>query len=287
MLGGEERTLRVRRLKGGISSAVHAVQINDRLGEPRQYVVRRWTAGEDGAATSGSSEVRREAAVLTGLAGAGLPAPRLVATDADGRHCSHPTLVMTRLPGRLLLRPTDPEDWLRQIAQLLPRIHAAGVPAPPVELWLDRADLQVPDWSSDDGLWRAAFDLVQRTAPSGERCFIHRDYQQFNLLWTDSELTGVVDWVWSSTGAPDIDVAHCRLNLTVLYSAELAGRFLDQYETVSGRRVEPWWDIAGLLVYLPGWGSFLQRQAGDRLRVDYPGMHRRMEAALRAALERA
>ena len=33
VLGGDERSLRVRRLKGGISSAVHAVEIVDSAGE--------------------------------------------------------------------------------------------------------------------------------------------------------------------------------------------------------------------------------------------------------------
>ncbi len=203
--------------------------------------------------------------------------------------CSHPTLVMTWLPGRMLLGPADIGDvagWLRQQAELLPRIHAADVPAPDVDLWLDLAALEVPAWSTDDGLWRAAIELVQGPAPAGDWCFIHRDYQPFNLLWTGATLTGVVDWVWSSYGPPDLDVAHCRLNLTVLYSADYAARFLEHYQAVAGRRVEPWWDVAGLLVYLPGWGSFLQEQAGSHLTVDYAGMHERMETTLRAALAR-
>jgi hypothetical protein len=50
--------------------------------------------------------------------------------------------------------------------------------------------------------------------------------------------------------------------------------------------VEPWWDVAGLLGYLPGWDSFLQRQAGRRLTIDFAGMHARVEASLRAALDR-
>jgi Ser/Thr protein kinase RdoA (MazF antagonist) len=194
---------------------------------------------------------------------------------------------MTRLPGRMLLRPTDPDDWLRQMAAQLPRIHAAKVDAPPAQSWVDPADLTTPpDWSSDDGMWQGAFDLFHSGPPDGDRCFIHRDYQQFNLLWTGQSLRGVVDWAVSSYGSPDIDVAHCRLNLTVVYSAELAARFLSRYEAIAGRRVEPWWDVAGLLVYLPGWGSFLQRQAGHRLTIDFAGMHERVEASLRAALAR-
>jgi aminoglycoside phosphotransferase (APT) family kinase protein len=284
VLGADENTMRVRRLDGGITSAVHDVAVLDAKGEPRHYVLRRYTGTDH---ESPAADVRREAASLTRLATSELPVPRLVGVDAEAEHCSAPALLMTRLPGRILLRPADPDDWLRQMAALLPRIHATQVDAPPANLWLDPAELTTPDWSSDDGMWQAAFDLFHSGPPDGDRCFIHRDYQQFNLLWTGQALSGVVDWVHASYGSPDIDVAHCRLNLTVVYSAELAARFLSRYEAVAGRRVEPWWDVAGLLVYLPGWGEFLQRQAGRRLTIDFAGMHARVEASLRAALDRA
>jgi hypothetical protein len=38
--------------------------------------------------------------------------------------------------------------------------------------------------------------------------------------------------------------------------------------------------------YLPGWGSFLQQQAGRRLTIDFEGMHERVEETLFAALGR-
>jgi aminoglycoside phosphotransferase (APT) family kinase protein len=283
VLGIDAKALRVRRLDGGISSAVHEVTVLDGDSEPRHYVLRRYPGTDH---ESPVADVRREAGILTGLAATELPAPRLVAMDAEAEHCSSPALLMTRLPGRMLLRPADPDDWLHQVAAVLPRIHAVPVDAPPAEIWVDPADLTTPDWSSDHGVWEAAFVLFHAGPPAGDRCFIHRDYQQFNLLWTGQALTGVVDWVSSSYGSPDIDVAHCRLNLTVVYSAEAAARFLGHYEAMAGRRVEPWWDVAGLLGYLPGWGEFLQRQAGRRLTIDVAGMHGRVETTLRAALDR-
>jgi aminoglycoside phosphotransferase (APT) family kinase protein len=282
VLGGDDKTVRVRKLNGGTTSAVHDVTTVDAHGE-RHYVMRRYT-GEDSEAAA--DEVRQEASILNGLAASELPAPRLVAVDAEADRCSYPTLLMTRLPGRTLLRPTDPDDWLGQVAEMLPRIHAAQVDAPPAESWVDPDDLVIPDWSSDAGLWQAAIEAFHAGAPASEQCFIHRDYQQFNLLWTGQALTGIVDWVSSSYGSPDIDVAHCRLNLTIVYSAELAARFLTRYEAVAGRRVEPWWDVAGLLGYLPGWGSSLQQQAGRRLTIDFTGMHGRVETTLHAALAR-
>jgi hypothetical protein len=83
-----------------------------------------------------------------------------------------------------------------------------------------------------------------------------------------------------------MDVGHCRLNLAVLYSSAHARRFLNLYERESGRTVTPWWDIHELLVYLPGWGEFLQAQAGRRKTVDFTGMHGRVEETLAESLRR-
>jgi hypothetical protein len=55
---------------------------------------------------------------------------------------------------------------------------------------------------------------------------------------------------------------------------------------MSGTVVNRWWDVEGILKYLPGWGVFLQQQAGRRLTVDFEGMHERVEETLASALAR-
>lgn len=196
---------------------------------------------------------------------------------------------MQRLPGRLELAPADPRDYLRQMAHWLPRIHGLDINgAPTYESWLTASALEVPSWSTRPDLWRAAIDLVSVAEPVRDRCFVHRDYQQFNVLWARGAVSGIVDWTWAScAGPPDLDVSHCRLNLAALFSAEWAEQFRLAYEAEAGRQVDPWWDIAGLTDYLPGgWDRLLQEQAGRRLRVDAGGMHDRVEAVLQAALAR-
>ena len=273
----------VRRLTGGVSSAMHVISVVDARGHHHRSVLRRWVGG---LAHEGPDYVRREARVLEGLEGTDIPAPRLLAVDPNGDACEDSALLMSYLGGRVELTPRDPDDWLHQIASMLVRIHHAEIEAPAAQPWLDREKLIVPEWSKRPDLWREAFAVVQESPPVSASCFIHHDYQQFNLLWRDERLTSVVDWVWGSSGNPGIDVAHIRLNFSVLYSSELAGQLLDRYESMSGRAVERWWDVAGLLVYLPGWGGFLQQQAGRRLKVDFEGMHERVEATLYSALRR-
>ena len=273
----------VRRLTGGITSAMHAVSVVDAKGRHHRYVLRRWVRDH---AHDGPECVRREARILESLETTDIPAPRLLGVDPNGDACGDPALLMSYLDGHVELTPKDSDDWLRQIASLLVRIHNTEIDAPTAESWLNRENLVVPKWSKQPDLWRQAFEVVKESPSVSSPCFIHHDYQQFNLLWRQGKLSSVVDWVWGSMGSPGIDVAHLRLNFSVLYSSELAQQFLGLYESMSGMVVERWWDVEGLLLYLPGWGGFLQQQAGRRLRVDFEGMHERVEATLLSALRR-
>ncbi len=262
---------------------MHALSVVDATNRHHRCVLRRWVGDH---ATEGSELVRREAHILGSLEQSDVPAPRVLGLDPDGDRCGDAGLLMSYRDGHVELTPSDPEDWLQQIAAMLIRIHSAKIAAPTAESWLDRGSLVVPEWSTRPDLWREAFSVIEESPPDSQACFIHHDYQPFNLLWRRGRLTGVVDWVWGSRGSPSIDVGHLRLNLSVLYSSELADRFLDLYESMSGRTVERWWDVEGLLMYLPGWGGFLQQQAGRRLSVDFAGMHERVEATLLSALRR-
>lgn len=273
-VGRGSRVLRGRRLIGGITSAMHTLTVEDSRGRRRQVVLRRWVRWPTDAA---ARLVRHEARVLGLLADADLPAPRLIAADPRGENTGGvPALLMSRVPGHVHLTPRDPESWLRQMAALLPRIHSLPFDVPAFEPWTDPSALEAPDWTPHPEMWRRAIAAVQE--PSGfEACFIHRDYQHFNLLWSRERLTGVVDWVFASTGPPDIDVGHCRLNLAVLFSAEWAERFRSAYEAEAGRRVDPRWDLTALMSYGPAWATFIPKQVGRRTTVDAAGMNARID----------
>jgi len=273
----------VRRLTGGVTSAMHAISVADAQGRHHRCVLRRWVSDH---ANDGPQRVLREARILEELEGTDIPAPRLLGTDASGDECQESALLMSYVDGRMELTPKNPRDWLVQIASMLVRIHESEIEAPVAESWLNRERLVVPEWTRRPDLWREAFSLIEESAPVSKPCFIHHDYQQFNLLWQRGRLANVVDWVWGSSGSPGMDVSHTRLNLSVLYSSELAQEFLDLYESLSGRTVERWWDVEGMMKYLPGWGGFLQQQAGRRLTIDFEGMHERVEETLLLALQR-
>ena len=282
-VGPGARVVGWRRLTGGLTSLIHRLTV-ERDGRAAPFVLRRWvTDREDEAYVTGA--VASETAALTALARSDVPAPRLIGSTTDAAHAG-PAVLMTRVPGHLHLMPRDRDGWLRQMAHMLPRIHALDIDARPFESWIDRRGLAPPPDASRPEIWRAAIALVGEDRGATRTCFIHRDYQHFNLLWSRERLTGVIDWVQASVGPPDVDVGHCRLNLTLLFSADVADRFRQMYEAEAGREVDPWWDVHSLLSFGPAWKSFLPIQVDGRAPLDVDGMTSRMEDVLERALGR-
>ncbi|MGC0418013.1 aminoglycoside phosphotransferase family protein [Embleya sp. AB8] len=271
-----------RRMTGGITSAVHRLTIDH--GSHRDVLVlRRYEQAERGTAAL----VRHEAAVLRAVHDAGLPAPEPIAADADGREAGgYPAILMTRLPGRLDVAPADPEDWLRRIAAMAVRIHDVQVAAGPFRTRIDAAAPTIPSSATRPAIWAAAFGILRQRAPESATCFIHRDFQHFNLLWRRGRLTGVVDWAGSCTGPAGFDVGHARLNLAVLFGADWAERLRLAYEAEAGRAIDPWWDLYAVTAYSDEWRRLIPIQVAGRTAVDVVGMTSRVEDLLEATLRR-
>lgn len=274
-----------RRLTGGITSSIHRLSVERRGGTRVQVVLRQWGPGDEVAIADGPRLVERERRVLRGLESSGIPAPRVLAADPSGDATGMPAILMTRVPGRMDLAPAYPKGWLRQMASMATRIHAADVDAERRE-WMPR-EVPVPAWTSRAEAWEAAGDILRGPVPAHQDRLAHGDYQHFNLLWQRGLLTGVVDWVNACRGPADMDVGHCRLNLAVLYSPVVAAEFLAAYEADAGRRVDPYWDIrCAAAPAFSDWAAFIPVQVGGRAPFDGAGMHRRMDDHLAAALRR-
>ncbi|MGH9225216.1 MAG: phosphotransferase family protein [Acidimicrobiales bacterium] len=274
-----------RRLTGGSPQAsLHRVTV--RTGSVhRHLVIRRWMPGTDDWAKWTRAAVAKEAAALEALATGAVPAPQVVAVTNGEDAGGNPAVLMTRAPGRLQLAPSDPREWVREMALMLARIHASPITAPAWEGWTDLDSASPPPWSDRPHLWDMAIEAARR-ARCRYRRFMHGDYQHFNILWRRDRITAVVDWVHAALGPADIDVGHCRLNLAVLFSEELAEQFRHDYEREAGRTVDPKWDVTALLSFSEDWHVGIPRQVGGRTAVDHGGMNLRVEKLLQEAVAR-
>lgn len=76
---------------------------------------------------------------------------------------------------------------------------------------------------------------LRRDAPQYEGVFLHRDLHPGNVLFDGGEVSGVVDWVETSWGPADLDVAHCSTALALLHGPEDGLSFAGSSSGAGGR----------------------------------------------------
>jgi aminoglycoside phosphotransferase (APT) family kinase protein len=246
------RVTGVRACKGGSSSAIHALRVASEAGADtvilRAYVIADVVSEEPDI-------VDREAAALGLLERTAVPTPGLLAADPTGDGAGVPSVLMTRLPGRVDWTPADMNRWLHDLAAVLPVLHETPVDdddgvrdffpyapsswAPPV--WLRRPDV-----------WERAVEVFHRPPLDRDRVLIHRDYHPGNVLWRRGRVSGVVDWQAVSRGPRAVDVFWCRANLIERFGMEIGDRFVEVWERVSGASYHPWAEAVMLVDFL-GW----------------------------------
>jgi aminoglycoside phosphotransferase (APT) family kinase protein len=189
--------------------------------------------------------IENEANCLRLLGKTSVPAPQLVAVDLDGRECDVPAVLMTGMPGRLVLRPPNLDVWLRGMAELLPAIHAVD-PGPTAvrawEIWDDIRDMRPPPWTRNPESWQALINAARRPWPKYTPTFVHRDFQQYNVLWQGGRPSAVVDWMNASVGPMELDFNQFRYNLLGEFGFDVAQRFLQIYRQVTGHEPNPFWE---------------------------------------------
>jgi aminoglycoside phosphotransferase (APT) family kinase protein len=232
-------------LEGGLTSTMLALRH-----ESGEDTVLRLMTNEPWR-THGAELTTRERDAQQAMAGTPVPAPSSLGLDADGTVTGVAAHLMTRLPGTTLRQVDD--DALRTMADLLATIHDQRPVEPfrTFQSWAWPAKWVVPAWSRHPASWRRAFEVLAGPAPAYEPTFLHRDFGHRNLLWTDGAISGVVDWVETSTGPAWLDAAHAASNLAVMHHLGPARAFLDAYAAVAADPRDPYWLAMDAVGYLP------------------------------------
>ncbi|MDQ0701075.1 alpha/beta fold hydrolase [Streptomyces sp. W4I9-2] len=252
-LGNGRKVTGLRLLSGGWSSQMRRLSLDDGTALVQRTFVKPFFRHH------GPGLLGREASVLELLTGQeSIPAPDFVAVDATAEHCDHPTLLMSALPGRVRVDEDDLDRRLDLLAAQLVSIHSVVPDERPrtYQAWTSPERVRTPDGP----LWERAVDVIRRDPPPYDGCFLHRDFHPGNVLFTGAgpklRITGVVDWVETSWGPADLDVAHCSTALALLHGPAYGLDFRERYEAHGGRGLadDPdhlYWRLLDALHYCP------------------------------------
>lgn len=256
-----ERVGDVERLRGGWTSQTRRLGIDGPHGR-RSLVLRSFV--KPFYLRHAEALLAREAAVLTLLRGTDVPVAELRAVDAAGEHCDHPSLLMSLLPGEVRLGDEGAGTRAGLLARQLVRVHDIEVTEEtrprPYQAWTSPDHVRLPGRTGRPELWRRAVDVIGGRPPVHEPRFLHRDFHPGNVLFAGDgaglHISGVVDWVETSWGPAELDVAHCSTALALLHGPRAGLRFADLYTAaggqLSGNRADHlYWRLLDALAFAP------------------------------------
>lgn len=254
------RVTRSRRMRGGLGSLMHAVDV-DVGGERLHLSLRRFHRPEWG---HDAELARREFHVLKHLHAEGLAVAEPIWMDADGGRFGAPALLLRHVPGEPILDPPDVVSWAEGLAGALVAIHRVDV-APLVP--------HLAGGTREERILRHLADLESREAYEGpladaprlldivrdllaaptQRRLTHGDFHPGNVLWAGCEVSGVIDWAGVRLGDPRFDLAYLRLDTTLILGADAADALLAAYEDAVGSTVGEMaaWDVYAATMALP------------------------------------
>ena len=219
-----------RRLTGGVSAQVYALEVAHSSGALAQVVVREHSSVES------HYTAELEFLLLRALHSLDLPVPQPILFDAGCTLAANPFVIMTAIPGSSVIPTGEAFEYIDEMASQLFRIHQAPIqnlptlpsrldPLPEVFEYLPTA----AEWGGLKARLRALTDTGFKGAP----CLLHGDYWAQNLLWEQGRITGVLYWEDAAIGDPLSDVAGASVELRYLFGREGMQRFIAAYSALS------------------------------------------------------
>lgn len=279
MLGEQGEVTGLKRLTGGASMESWAFDYG-----PHRLVMRRLPLAMAEAETNdslGAMTIEQEAEIIRAAGKAGVTAPGIVGVldPADGLSRG---FLMTRVEGEAFAKTlqSDPayqatrDRFIQDCAREIARIHETPLEGTVQDLPLLDAETSLENlrerydvYGASSLMFEAAFAWLRENQPQAGRevCLVHGDFRLGNLLLSETELTGVLDWETAHRGDPVQDLAYICVPAWrfSIYDKPVAGigeieDLLRAYEGESGRTVDRqrfrywlvystlWWGVACL-----------------------------------------
>ncbi len=259
----QSKLLQTWPLKGGISSDMVGVEIEQADGRTKKLVVRRpgpWALKQN------PSAARDEFKLLQLTQAAGIPTPAPVHFEPAGDLCSTSHFVLDYIEGEPLFSPgQSPEvldDHLMQMATHLGQIHQIVTSKHDLSFLPQQAtriaDLlrdrpaQLDQSLSEERIRETlelAWPFYAHSHHPNPSVLVHGDFWPGNLLWNEGKLVGVIDWEEAEQGDPMLDLAISRLDILWLYGLNAMHDFTLHYQakTAFDCTALPYWELYAAL----------------------------------------
>jgi aminoglycoside phosphotransferase (APT) family kinase protein len=233
-IGSRESPSEVSRLTGGLEGDTFAFRLAD-----DRFVVKVYAEAADQAS------IEFDNLAVASLASVATPKPVLI--DAIGEWFKAPAIVMTALPGRPDMHPSDRQLWIDGAAEALASIHeipttrANHVQSPRWQRWRPSTESMGSDSSLADVLLARLHEQAGRLPT----VVSHDDYNPGNLLFDNGHLAGVVDWSDIAVEPRHAAVALFRHFLAIHPGGDTPEMFLDSYQHAAKTFLDelPLWDV--------------------------------------------
>lgn len=243
--------LRVSVLEGGVSAQVAVMELALPDGATKKLILRRHGAVD---LAHNPHIAADEFRLLQIIRAAGVPAPSPYYLDQSCEIFPTPYLIIEYIEGATEFAPANLNDYIRQFAAQLARIHAIDNTKtdlsflPKAEQVYARRVLARPasvDASFEEervrDILEAVLPLPQHNAP----VLLHGDYWLGNILWRDGRIAGVIDWEDAKVGDPVADLACSRLETFWAFGFDAMQQFTQEYIAQTGIDCTalPYWDL--------------------------------------------
>lgn len=227
------KLLRTWQLKGGISAAMMAFEIEYADGQRKRMVLRQPNVS---VSNQNPHTARHEFQLLQFLKSAGAPVATPYYLDESKTLFNSPYLVLEYVEGEPEFAPRHPERFALQFAEHLAKTHKTNDRNLTAFLRYSNAQLGTRPAAVDDSLdegrirdvLESAWPQPQRNAPT----LLHGDFWPGNVLWQGDRLVAVIDWEDAAIGDPLMDLAISRLDLSWIIGANTMATFTQHYQSL-------------------------------------------------------
>ena len=250
----------MQRAEGGSGKQTYLVTLVDAAGHERDLVVRK--SDKALMVTTDAYVIEREFHLLSAVAATGFPAPKPLWFGKDVAGTDGDFFIMERLPGKVpgtFLGGTDriPEQTLLDLAALLARLH--NIKLERFSDYIQLYDAPAILFESIEECYRRMIakwrqyvvEADQRPSPAleylldwltrhipentGRPVLVHGDFNIHNILVSDGQVSGMLDWESGMFGAPEQDLAYIQPHISRHIDWN---RFVSHYLQCGGKPID-------------------------------------------------